>query len=533
MYDPGYGGVGGPNSPVDYFSGYAGGSYSNINVGDIRLDPVTGQPVYYWGSGRWYSNPPPANYGGWGSDPLAPGRPDSGGGSYAGPGGGGSSPGGGGGGAPTGGGTPTSGTPTGGSSFWGDFFTSLFGGLGIGGGSGSQSGTSQSLSNQTVTNEFGPELGYSNAALNYELYGGESPFASFGEDGGGPSEPSTPLPPAPTGGAGYQGSWTPDPNAPQHVATSYGFWADTRGVPNSRATIGANHTVVHFGPDGYVDRILTQPTSSGNPNGSPQYNIPFDPYNPGTQPSPASASGGGLGTMSANTSSDRMPIDRVAGNRSLPTTVTRNKPPNSSPRILGAGEGVAGATGFQPASGSPTTPPPSGGGQGPSTGMYGWGSGGASGNRRAVGGQLWTQFNQLADPNANLDPAYRAALTQEAMGATRSGYADARAQLGRFVADTGNSAGYTSGLAELGRRESNAYGQQARQNTIALETERQRRRELGLSGLQSLYGGENAYSLGLLGLQGANARIPRRTTTNTAQTGRTTGNSRNFNLSFS
>ncbi|HEY6019242.1 MAG TPA: hypothetical protein VIY48_04875, partial [Candidatus Paceibacterota bacterium] len=91
-------------------------------------------------------------------------------------------------------------------------------------------------------------------------------------------------------------------NAPPHVATQYGFWADTRGVPNQRATIGSNHTVVQFGPDGYISRILTQPTSSGNPNGQPQYNIPFDPYNPGAvsspQPAGASTQSGGMSTMS-------------------------------------------------------------------------------------------------------------------------------------------------------------------------------------------------------------------------------------------
>lgn len=67
------------------------------------------------------------------------------------------------------------------------------------------------------------------------------------------------------------------PSSPAHVATPYGFWADDRGVPGSHATIGAAHSVVHYGPDGWIDMILVQPGSSSGSSVT-QYNIPFNPW---------------------------------------------------------------------------------------------------------------------------------------------------------------------------------------------------------------------------------------------------------------
>ena len=168
----------------------------------------------------------------------------------------------------------------------------------------------------------------------------------------------------------------------------------------------------------------------------------------------------------------------------------------------------------------------------PGNGPYTWGSAGASGNRNAVGSDLYGYYGEMANPKTNLDPAFINALTQEGMMATRSGYADARSDLARRVANTGNDAGYMAARSELGRREAGAYGQQSRQNTLALEAERQRRREYGLQGLGGLYTGESGYNLGLLGLQAGLQRTPRSTTTTNTTSGRTTGTNRNYNISL-
>ena len=217
-------------------------------------------------------------------------------------------------------------------------------------------------------------------------------------------------------------------------------------------------------------------------------------------------------------------------------------PADSTPRPIGLGEGVPGT------SGGPTS---SGGGYGfpngsnpfnsagsyrpsnPGNGPYSWGAGGASGNRNAVGTDLYGYYGEMANPKTNLDPAFVNSLTQEGMLSARSGFADAREQMDRHVANTGNTAGYMAGRADLGRREAGAYGSMARQNTLALETERQRRREYGLQGLGGLYTGESGYNLGLLGIQAGLQRTPRSTTTTNNTSGRTTGNNRNFNVNWS
>jgi hypothetical protein len=134
--------------------------------------------------------------------------------------------------------------------------------------------------------------------------------------------------------------------------------------------------------------------------------------------------------------------------------------------------------------------------------------------------------------NPDMDPRTRAAIQNEALLSARSGYADARGNIGRRAANVGNSAGMAAGYSELGRRAAGTYGQITRQNLIDFEKERQRRYETGLSGYQNLYGTEGQYNLGILGLQGMLQRTPRSTTVNTTNRGKTTGTSRNFNFSF-
>jgi hypothetical protein len=155
--------------------------------------------------------------------------------------------------------------------------------------------------------------------------------------------------------------------------------------------------------------------------------------------------------------------------------------------------------------GVPTAPPPGtpGGPQFPpgSPGAGGLFAGGASGARQITGQGTYDQLAaMLRDPGYS--PAVRSAMAQEGQNAARAGFAGAGGQIMRHAATTGNSAGVNAGLAELGRAQAGAFGQQARQNAIDQAKESQRQREWATQGMGTLYGGESSFLSNLLGQQG-------------------------------
>lgn len=49
---------------------------------------------------------------------------------------------------------------------------------------------------------------------------------------------------------------------PNTVVDPRGFFADETGPPGGRGFVGGNHTYVQFGPDGHIERVLSNPQYS-------------------------------------------------------------------------------------------------------------------------------------------------------------------------------------------------------------------------------------------------------------------------------
>ncbi len=154
---------------------------------------------------------------------------------------------------------------------------------------GNQSQNTKTNATTTETNTYDPRRGQYLDDLESELYGGgrSSQFV--------PSTPYTPPPttgtPPPTSGGGgpitggpRSGGGSPPVVQPTGGATTasevmiptpMGFWANERGNPNTFATVGSNHTSVHFGADGYIDRYR----NPGSSNGAVSADATWQPFN--------------------------------------------------------------------------------------------------------------------------------------------------------------------------------------------------------------------------------------------------------------
>lgn len=176
------------------------------------------------------------------------------------------------------------------------------------------------------------------------------------------------------------------------------------------------------------------------------------------------------------------------------TPTTPGSPPGSRPVI-------------NPPVPGPPVPPPAGP---PSpTDPY---AGGSSGARTTFGARTYSELDRiLRDPG--YDAATRSAMTIEGQNAARAATAGARGQIARRSAATGNSAGATAGLAELGRAEAGVLGQQARRNVMDQFAEAERQREWATQGVAQLYGTEGSFLANLFGTRAGLAGRVRGTST--------------------
>lgn len=396
-------------------------------------------------------------------------------------------------------------------------------------------------------------------------------------EGGRPRPTPQPAPGEPPGrGLGPQSAQGGQSSVPPHVATSYGFWADEQGRPGGTGFVGAQHAFVHFGADGYIDRIISLPTSANNPNGASQHNIPFNPWSPGgaapaqqgtfaglrnmragvpgviEDPSgvgrgdvgnpgfnlppggtPGGGGEGGAGGGGGGTGGVRRPpIIPVIRPRPAPQTVAFRPPGDLGSRKPGKHEGVPGTP-------IDLNPPPPGGGDDGGLDTWGppiqdvppyarapyptmWGEGGASGNRQLAGAGAYGAYSSLVE-HPELSPEVRNAIAQEGMNAARARYAGAGGAISRRAAATGSSAGVNAALAQLGRDEAETLGSQARSNVIDFERERQRRLETGARGLSGLHGVETGYMTSLLSGRSGAANRPLGTRSQGSQSGTQAG----------
>lgn len=138
---------------------------------------------------------------------------------------------------------------------------------------------------------------------------------------------------------------------------------------------------------------------------------------------------------------------------------------------------------------------------------------GGQGDQGIVGG-----YGKLYN-SEGYDPATKAAMAQESMGAARAATAGAQADMTRKAATSGNKAGLYSGLANVANTEQKNFGSVANQNVLTNFTEKQRQKELGLGGMKDLYSMNQAEQQSILqGLLGL-AKTPRETTENSSAFG--------------
>jgi hypothetical protein len=143
---------------------------------------------------------------------------------------------------------------------------------------------------------------------------------------------------------------------------------------------------------------------------------------------------------------------------------------------------------------------------------YRWGSGGATGNRNASGKLLFQQYLDMMR-NPDIDARTRNDMSVQAGKAARARYAGAAEQIGRAGAATGATAGNPAALAYLARDEAGTIADTNRDLRLEFEKERQRRKELGITGMSDLYGTETGYTTSLLGGRSGTALKPKRTGT--------------------
>lgn len=102
-------------------------------------------------------------------------------------------------------------------------------------------------------------------------------------------------------------------------------------------------------------------------------------------------------------------------------------------------------------------------------------------------GELAPQY--LAEVNnPGYDPATKAAMTQQGMGAIASSYDTAAQEAGRRTARTRNQAGYGALQDALARNKGIAAGTEAGNLQKQFADEKLRQRQEGLAGLGNLYG---------------------------------------------
>ena len=121
-------------------------------------------------------------------------------------------------------------------------------------------------------------------------------------------------------------------------------------------------------------------------------------------------------------------------------------------------------------------------------------SGGGGGSFSSQGGGLGAGYTgslaayQDMVNGGGYSPAEKAALVNEGMGSARTALDSAQAEMMRRQGINGNSAGLYGAIANLAGQRASTLGSQARQNTLAIANEAERRKEAGAAGLGNLAG---------------------------------------------
>ncbi len=223
------------------------------------------------------------------------------------------------------------------------------------------------------------------------------------------------------------------------------------------------------------------------------YNPPAGSSNP-TRPNDATAKGG-TGTAAA----------KAPGSEQQGMTMTA--PPAANPAVINQDPGTS-------PPGWPT-PPPSPGGTGapggvaPGPGSMG-GPGGTSGTSSTWGlggdytsptGGLVSYYNQKMGSNG-MSPEERVALAASTVNPIQQEAQQARDQMLRIRAATGNDAGLYGAVAENARNAMGAVSNQQRQNLLANEQVRRGEQSEGAAGNLNLYGQDQAETMEYLRMLG-------------------------------
>ncbi len=114
------------------------------------------------------------------------------------------------------------------------------------------------------------------------------------------------------------------------------------------------------------------------------------------------------------------------------------------------------------------------------------------------GSGLLDVIQQLIDGGGYSD-AEKSAIQEKAAEADAAQKASAQAQMANHLASSGNAAGYSGAMSSLDNSAAQTASDQARQNTIDFANEAERRKELGQSALQQIYGVNTASNIALMG----------------------------------
>lgn len=384
-------------------------------------------------------------------------------------------------------------------------------------------------------NYYDPDRAYMQQLMAYEMYGPEGTTGtSFGFFD--PSQASNPM---------YQTmpswDWARQPQGPPGNYGPTGGMGTGNGPMPSGSNGGVdNHTPIPGGPS---DGSYHPPNGTGPENtiptdqwGRPEFtgdgsaNHPFQ-HNPDFNFPPSEqhpvgdvaanhptddGSGGVNQTAKAGSRTKQLPNapDDLGNTGQLPDGGGSNPGynggnPNWKPGMPGGGPGNPGAAnsfvtgqpgrGYEPV--NLGTPPPGYGpmvrpGYGNNAPIYqtdgsgGWGSGGASGNAKLTGGQLYKSFSDMV-ANPDLDSKTKDAITVGANDAANAQYDSAQGALDHYGRVTGNRGGNAAATAQLAASRAGTAADVNRKNLIDFEQMRRQREAQGDTGLGALYNGEN------------------------------------------